>query len=65
MSRVPKRLFVPLNFTAAVAWGSLFTALGFALGPVAERLAQRFGTELAIGVAALSLCVLAFALRRE
>jgi membrane protein DedA with SNARE-associated domain len=65
MSRISKRLFVPLNFTAAVVWGSLFTAFGFALGPVAERLAQRFGTELAVGVAAVSLGVLAFALRRE
>lgn len=64
LSRVSTRLFVPLNLVAAVAWTLLFTALGYAAGPLFERLSDRFGTGVEIGAVLLSLGALAFSLRK-
>ncbi len=64
VSRVPERLFVPLNLLAAAGWGLLFTAVGYLLGPTVENLSRRFGPELAFGAVAVSLGALALTLRR-
>lgn len=63
-SRVDARLFVPLNVVAAIVWGGLFTALGYALGPSFAAVEARYGTGLAVGGVVLSALVLALALRR-
>jgi membrane protein DedA with SNARE-associated domain len=63
-SRLPARLFVPLNVAAAIVWGSLFTALGYVLGPAFEAAEARFGTGIAVATICLSAFALALALRR-
>jgi membrane protein DedA with SNARE-associated domain len=64
-SRVPTRLFVPLNIVAAILWGGLFTALGYFAGPAFERAEARYGSSIAIGTICLSIMLLALALRRR
>lgn len=63
-SRLPAGLFVPLNIVAATAWGSLFTLLGYRLGPTFEAAEARHGGGLALATIAFSALVLAIALRR-
>lgn len=62
-SRVPSRLFAPLNLVSATIWGSLFTAAGYLAGPTFERLESRFGAGLTLVTLALSVMAFAFALR--
>ena len=63
-SRLPTRVFVSLNIVAAIVWGSLFTALGYWLGPWFEAAEARYGADLAAGAIGLSILVLVVALRR-
>ena len=63
-SRVPMRVFLPVNLVAAIVWGSLFTALGYALGPTFEASEARYGTGIAVATICVSALALAFALRR-
>lgn len=63
-SRVPERLFVPLNIVAAILWGIAFTAAGYMIGPTFEAAEARYGTTIAIGVVCVSAAAIAFALRR-
>jgi membrane protein DedA with SNARE-associated domain len=63
-SRVPVRLFVPLNILTAIVWGTLFTAAGYLIGPAFERAEARYGTTIAIATMALSAAAILFALRR-
>lgn len=63
-SRVPTRLFVPLNIIAAIVWGSLFTGAGYLLGPAFEAVEKRYGTGITIATIGLSGLVLVLALRR-
>lgn len=63
-SRLPARVFVPLNIVAAMIWGCLFTALGYLLGPRFEAAEARYGSGIAVGAVCLSVLVLALALRR-
>lgn len=63
-SRVSRRLFVPLNLVAAIAWGVLFTALGGLLGPAFEAAEARYGGAIALGTVCLSALALAVALRK-
>ena len=62
-SRLPIRLFVPLNVVAAICWGSLFTVLGYLIGPKLEAAEARYGSGIAIATICLSAVVLALALR--
>ena len=62
-SRLPAALFVPLNIVAAILWGTLLTALGYAFGPAFEAAEARYGTGLAIATVLLSVLVLTLALR--
>ncbi len=63
-SRVPERVFVPLNILAAIVWGVLFTAGGYLIGPAFERAEARYGTTIAISAICISAAAIAFALRR-
>ena len=63
-SRVPLRLFLPLNLAAAVAWGMLFTGLGYLAGPLIERFAKHYGVAVEVAVVILSVSAILFALRR-
>ena len=63
-SRLPTRLFVPLNVAAAIVWGALFTAAGYAIGPAFEAAEKRYGSAIAVVTIGLSLAALAYALRR-
>ena len=63
-SRLPTRLFVPLNVVATVIWGGLFTGLGFLAGPAFEAAEAKWGDAIAVGTVALSALFLAIALRR-
>ena len=63
-SRLPTGLFVPLNMAAAIVWGSLFTTLGYLLGPTFEVAEARYGTGIAVATIGLSAVDLALALRR-
>ena len=64
MSRLPARIFVPLNVCAAILWGGLFTGLGYLVGPPFEATEARYGSTIAIATIGLSVVALAFALRR-
>ena len=64
-SRLSMGWFVPLNLLAAIIWGTLFTALGYLVGPAFEAAEARYGTGIAIATVALSLAALAFALRKR
>ncbi|MDB5737790.1 MAG: DedA family protein [Sphingomonas bacterium] len=64
-SKLPARLFIPLNMAAAIVWGSLFTAAGYFLGPAFEAAEARFGSAIAIATICFSALVLALALRRR
>lgn len=63
-SQVPARLFVPLNLLAAIAWGGLFTALGYGFGPIFEMAQARYGGTITAATVGVSVLVLALALRR-
>ncbi|WP_404712323.1 DedA family protein [Sphingomonas sp. MMS24-J13] len=63
-SRVPTRLFVPLDIVASIVWGSAFTAAGYLIGPAFEAVEARYGTGITIATIALSALVLVIALRR-
>jgi membrane protein DedA with SNARE-associated domain len=63
-SRVPERLFVPLNLLAAILWGAAFTGAGYLIGPAFERAEARYGTTIAFCTVCLSAAAIAFALRR-
>lgn len=63
-SRLSSGVFVPLNVVAAIAWGSLFTALGYWIGPQFEAAEARYGTGIALATVGLSVLVLVLALRR-
>lgn len=63
-SRVPARLFVPLNVVAAVVWGILFTAAGYLAGPAFERVEARYGSSVTLVTIGVSALVLLYALRR-
>lgn len=41
VSHVPARLFVSLNCLSAAVWASVFTALGYSFGALAEQYAKR------------------------
>lgn len=62
-SRVPVRLFVPLNILTSVVWGVAFTAAGYLIGPAFERAEARYGSTIALGTICLSALAIAFALR--
>jgi membrane protein DedA with SNARE-associated domain len=64
-SAMPTRLFVLLNIVAAVVWGTLFTALGYAAGPVLEAMQARYGSGLTLVSVGVSVLVLAMLLRRQ
>lgn len=63
-SRVPERLFVPLNILTAILWGLLFTALGYLIGPAFEAAEALYGTRIAVGTVCLSAVAIWLALRR-
>ncbi|WP_242138661.1 DedA family protein [Sphingomonas sp. CARO-RG-8B-R24-01] len=63
-SRLSSRLFVPLNVVAAIVWGSLFTALGYWIGPQFEAAEARYGSGIAVATVVVSVLVLVLALRR-
>jgi membrane protein DedA with SNARE-associated domain len=70
-SRVPAARFVTLNAVAAVAWGALFTGLGYGFGEGIETLVGRFRPHLPIllsaaaAIAALALIVRLILIRRQ
>jgi membrane protein DedA with SNARE-associated domain len=64
-SRVPTRLFMPLNLTAAIVWGALFTALGYLLGPAFEAAQARYGARVALVAIAVSILALVLVLHRR
>jgi membrane protein DedA with SNARE-associated domain len=63
-SRVPTRLFVPLDIMSSIVWGSAFTGAGYLIGPAFEAVEARYGTGLTIATIGLSALVLVIALRR-
>jgi len=63
-SRVPTRLFVPLDIAAAVVWGCLFTAGGYLVGPAFEQAEARYGAGMALVAVCASAGMILFALRR-
>lgn len=63
-SRVPERLFVPLNVVAAILWGVAFTLLGWRLGPAFEAAEARYGSGITIATILLSVLVFFLAMRR-
>lgn len=69
-SRVPFRLFLPLNALAAAVWATLFTFIGYRFGDGLAALLGRFkpggGTVALIGAAAVAAAlVAAWVLRRR
>lgn len=62
-SRMPAGRFVALNIVAATIWGSLFSLLGYALGPVLEQAAARYGLGATVLALAGSIAVVALVLR--
>jgi len=62
-SRVPTRLFVPLNIAAAIMWGALFTTAGYFVGPAFEQAEASYGTGIAIAAVFLSAAAITLALR--
>jgi membrane protein DedA with SNARE-associated domain len=64
-SRVPTRLFVPLEILSSIVWGSLFTGLGYLLGPAFEAVQARYGGRIAIATICLSALVIIVALHRR
>jgi len=64
-SKVPTRLFMPLNLIAAIVWGILFTALGYRLGPAFEMAFAHYGARVAVGAVCVSILVLFLVLRRD
>ena len=63
-SRVPTRLFVPLNIATAVVWGLSFTTAGYLIGPAFEAAEARYGSGIAIATICISAGAILFALRR-
>jgi membrane protein DedA with SNARE-associated domain len=63
-SKLPTRLFVPLNIIAAIVWGCLFTGAGYLLGPAFEQAEARYGSRIAIATVCVSVLAITFALRR-
>ncbi|WP_010218973.1 DedA family protein [Sphingomonas sp. PAMC 26621] len=63
-SRLSSRVFIPLNVVAAIGWGTLFTALGYWVGPQFEAIEARYGTGIAVSMVGVSALVLIVALRR-
>lgn len=63
-SRVPTRLFVPLNIAAAIVWGCLFTAGGYFVGPAFEAAEAHYGAGIALAAICISVGAILFALRR-
>jgi membrane protein DedA with SNARE-associated domain len=63
-SRVSTRLYMPLTLVAAIVWGTLFTALGYLLGPAFEAAEARYGTAVTLGAIGVSALALFLALRR-
>jgi membrane protein DedA with SNARE-associated domain len=63
-SRVPTRLFVPLDILASIIWGSAFTGAGYLIGPAFESVQARYGTGITIATVGLSALVLVIALHR-
>lgn len=63
-SRVPTRLFVPLNIASGIIWGLAFTAAGYLIGPAFEAAEARYGTGIAIATVFVSAGAILFALRR-
>lgn len=63
-SRVPERLFVPLEILAAVVWGAAFTGAGYLVGPAFERIEASYGNTIAIVTICVSAAAIAFAMRR-
>lgn len=60
-SRMPLRRFLPINLLAATLWGSIFTTLGYALGPALEQAVAHVGyalTALSIAVSGLVIFLL-------
>nr|WP_174296628.1 DedA family protein [Sphingomonas bacterium] len=69
-SRVREPVFLAVNVVAAIVWGVLFTAIGYAFGHGFERLLHRFepsGTTIAVlaALAAAALIVLHLFRRRR
>ena len=67
-SRVPERLFLPVNGLAAIVWGCTFTLLGYAFGHEVERFLGRYepsGRTIAIGIGLLVVLGLALHLVRR
>ncbi len=64
LSRVPASLFAGLEAAAAIVWGLAFTALGWASGPLFERLSARWGGVVEAAAILVSAGALAFVLRR-
>jgi len=62
-SQISARQFVPLNILAAIVWGSLFTGLGYSLGPAFAAAEARYGSGIAAAVIGLSVLVLFLAVR--
>ena len=54
-SRISQRLFLAVNLAAAIVWGCVFSAIGYAFGNVIEEMLGRIGTGRLIlfGAAAL------------
>ena len=63
-SQVPSLRYVLLNLAAAVVWGCLFTALGYAVGPAFEAAEARYGAWITLAAFGISALALFLALRR-
>jgi len=63
-SRVPTRLFVPLNIAAAIVWGLAFTGAGYLIGPAFEAAEAHYGPTIAITMICVSGAAIVFALHR-
>lgn len=64
-SRMPLRRFLPLNLLAATLWGTIFTTLGYALGPALEQAVAHVGYALTALSVAVSGLVIFLLLRRR
>lgn len=62
-SHLSSRRFIPLNVVAAIGWGTVFTALGYWIGPQFEAAEARYGTGVAVATIGVSVLVLVLALR--
>ena len=65
MSGMPRRRFAVLSAAGAIAWGTLWVLIGFALGLSYTKVTRTFGWATFVVVAALAMAWLVLDLRRR